>query len=506
MESATLTRPRSGPLWWTRLRAVPLSLWERAGLIALSGGALAGYLLYPTYPTYDSYYALIWGRDLLHGHLPVFQVYRAPTEHPLAIAFGALVSIVGSHADRLMILGAVACFVALVAGLYRLGRLAFGPVVGLCAALLLLARPHFEYLAAQGYLDFAYMALVVWAGVFELQRRRRGTLVFVLLALAGLLRPEAWLLSAVYWLWCAMSAPLDLRARTRDAGLAAIGPVLWVATDWIVTGHPTYSLHSTTSLADTLGRTQGISNLPGSMWHFLVQLDQVPLLLGAIIGIVLAIVLVPRRVGVPLVLLASGLVAFFAIGIGGASVIDRYLLTPAMLMMLFGGVAIGGWSLLAPGTLLRRAWIAGAAGLVAFGVVWVASTLNLSTIQYDLAFRNDTHDALRTVLTDPRVHHDLQVCGPLSLPNHKLEPDARWVLGVGPGAVIARSEARADAEQGNETLRERIDRGGVAIYPIGDAVWTQAIVDVDDNPLDQVPLKGYRHLLTSSWYSVYVRC
>ena len=506
MESATLTRPGSGPLWWARLRAVPLSLWERAGLVALSAAALAGYLLYPTYPTYDSYYALIWGRDLLHGHLPVFQIYRAPTEHPLAIAFGALVSIVGSHADRLMILGAVASFVALVAGLYRLGRLAFGPVVGACAALLLLTRPHYEYLAAQGYLDFTYMALVVWAGVLEFQRRRRGTPVFALLALAGLLRPEAWLLSGVYFLWCALPAPTDLRARARDAGLVAVGPVLWVATDTIVTGHPTYSLHATTSLADTLGRTQGISNLPGSTWHFLVQLDQLPLVLAAFIGIVLAILLAPRRIGVPLALLASGLVAFFAIGVGGASVIDRYLLTPAMLMMLFGGVAIGGWSMLRSGTLLRRVWMAGAALLVAYGVVSVASTLSLSTIRYDLAFRNDTHDALRTVLTNPVVRRDLRVCGPLSLPNHKLAPDARWIMGVGPQAVIARSEARADAEQGNLTLRRRIDRGGVAIFPIGDAVWTQAIVDVNDNPLDQVPLRGYRHLLTSAWYSVYVRC
>ena len=93
-------------------------------------GALVGYLAIPTYPTYDSYYALIWGRDVLHLHLPVFQVYRAPTEHPLAIAFGVLASMFGQAGDRVMILGAIASFVALVAGLYRLGRLTFGPLVG----------------------------------------------------------------------------------------------------------------------------------------------------------------------------------------------------------------------------------------------------------------------------------------------------------------------------------------------------------------------------------------
>src|SRR5271170_6320154 len=246
MESATLTRPRSGPISLARLRAVPPPAWAKLGLLIISVGALVGFFLFPTYPTYDSYYALIWGRDVLHLHLPVFAVYRAPTEHPLAIAFGVLVSIFGHYGDRLMILGAIGCFVALVAGLYRLGRIAFNPVIGLFAAALLLSRVHFAYLAAQGYLDFAYMALVVWAGALEAARARRGPAVFVLLALAGLLRPEAWLLSGVYFLWCAVAAPTAWRARARDLALTVAGPLLWAMTDWIVTGDPTYSLHSTT--------------------------------------------------------------------------------------------------------------------------------------------------------------------------------------------------------------------------------------------------------------------
>ena len=60
----------------------------------------------------------------------MFAVDRAPTEHPAAIAFGALVSVFGHYGDRLMILGAIGCFVALVAGMYRLGRVAFIPVIG----------------------------------------------------------------------------------------------------------------------------------------------------------------------------------------------------------------------------------------------------------------------------------------------------------------------------------------------------------------------------------------
>jgi hypothetical protein len=35
--------------------------------VALCGAALVGYFAFPTYPTYDSFYALLWGRDLLEG-------------------------------------------------------------------------------------------------------------------------------------------------------------------------------------------------------------------------------------------------------------------------------------------------------------------------------------------------------------------------------------------------------------------------------------------------------
>jgi hypothetical protein len=161
MESATLTRLSPGSTRLVRLRAVPASSWARVGFAAMCLGAVVGYFAFPTYPTYDSFYALLWGRDLLHLHLPDFRVYRGPTEHPLAIAFGMFCSIFGQGGARLMILGSIGSFVAAVAGMYRLGRLCFGPVAGLIAALLLLSRFFVENLAAQGYLDISYLALIV---------------------------------------------------------------------------------------------------------------------------------------------------------------------------------------------------------------------------------------------------------------------------------------------------------------------------------------------------------
>ena len=341
------------------LRAVPASTWAKLGFVLLCAGALIGYLAFPTYPTYDTYYALIWGRDVLHLHLPVFQVYRAPTEHPLAIAFGVFAALFGQSGDRVMILGAIASFVALVAGVYRLGRLTFGPPVGAIAALILCTRFDYESLAAQGYLDFSYMALVVWAGALEAAKPRRGTQVFLLLAAAGLLRPDAWLLAGVYFLWCAWPTvrawskaqelpPRAWRTLATYAALTLAAPLLWALVDLAVTGDPAYSLHSTAGLAEQLGRTQGISNIPGAAWEFMVRLDKLPLGARRHRGGDPGVPLTPKRARVPLALLLSGLLTFLLLGAAGTSVIDRYLLTPAVLVMLFGAVAIGGWSMLEP--------------------------------------------------------------------------------------------------------------------------------------------------------------
>src|SRR6478672_4288498 len=229
MQSATLTRPGPGTSRLARLRAVPASTWAKVGFAAMCVLAVIGYFAFPTYPTYDSFYALLWGRDLLHLHTPDFQVFRGPTEHPLAIAFGALCSLFGQGGARLMVAGSIASFVAVVAGSYRLGRLCFGPVVGVLAGLLVLSRFFVENLAAQGYLDITYVALVVWAVALEVERPRRGPLVFALLVAAGLLRPDAWILTGVYWLWCAY--PAEHRTRLRYLGLAAIAPLLWIALD-----------------------------------------------------------------------------------------------------------------------------------------------------------------------------------------------------------------------------------------------------------------------------------
>jgi hypothetical protein len=503
MELATmLTRPQSGPARLARLRAVPEAVWARGTFALVCVGAAIGAVVYPTYPIYDSDYALLWGREALHLQPLTFQVYRAPTEHPLSIAFGALLSPLGQDAERVMILATIACFMAIVAGVYRLGRVVFTPLVGVVAAALLLSRFNLSFLAVRGYIDIPYMAVVVWAAALEVQQPRRGTPVFLLLLSAELMRPDAWLIAGLYFLWCAW--PATWRRRLLYAAITAAGPVIWAGLDYIETGDPLFSLHSTSGLAAALGRNTGLSSVPSSLWTFLVRLDKGPLLLGAIAGVVLAIWLVPKRVVVPLALLVTGITTFAVIGLAGLSVIDRYLLLPALMILIFCAVALAGWTMLEPGGLFRRAWALGALALTIYGVTAAATTISIQEIQTELGFRGDSHVELAAILHEPAVAAGLR-CGPLSLPNRKLIPDARWILDRGASGVVDRSQALVLQAAGRPALMKSIQHG-VALYPTGLAVAREALVDATDNPAEQVPMPGFVRVATTQYYGAYVNC
>ncbi len=213
MESATITRRGPGSGLTARARSVGFDTLARVAFAVLCVGFLVGFLVFPTYPNYDSYYSLLWGREVLDLQAPFFEGFRVPTEHPLAIGAGAALSLLGEGGDRVWVAMTLACFLWLVWGIYRLGRIAFTPLVGAIAAALLLTRFDFAFLAARGYIDVPYMALVVWAAVLEAARPRRGGPVFALLAAAGLLRPEAWVLAGLYFRWLSRGASRAARAR-----------------------------------------------------------------------------------------------------------------------------------------------------------------------------------------------------------------------------------------------------------------------------------------------------
>src|SRR3954471_2107437 len=365
MEGSTLTRPEPGT---DSARAEP-SPGERGDGLAkivfalLCVGFAIGFFVFPTYPVYDSYYSLLWGRDLLHGDPLIFDGFRYPTEHPLGIAAGAVLQLFGGWADRLWVAMILGSFLVLVAGVYRLGRIAATPLVGAVAAALLLTRFDYPFLAARGYVDIPYMAVVVWAATLEATQRRRGVPVLILLALAGMLRPEAWFLSAMYWVWVSWRA--TWRQRFLFAAIAASGPLVWAGTDFLVTGDPLFSQHYTSGSAEDLGRQKPLSQLPSAIPGFFEDLVKLPVFAAAGLGALLGVVISPRRMLMPIVLLLAGIVTFLAIGVAGASVIERYLAVPALALMVLAAVTVAGWTMLERGW-LRTAWMV-AAGLIVVG-------------------------------------------------------------------------------------------------------------------------------------------
>ena len=241
-----------------------------------------------------------------------------------------------------------------------------------------------------------------------------------------------------------------------------------------------------------------LSGVPAATGNYLVGLIKAPLVAGGVAGVALAAWFVPKRMWTSLAVLLSGLATFVVIAGAGLSVIDRYLLLPATMLLVFCAFALTGWTMLERG-ILRRLWATSAAVLVIYGVASTAAILNVGYIQTELGFRDSGHTELAAILNNPVVKRDLR-CGPVSVPNHKLIPDTRWLLDRDASGVIARSDADT-----NPKLEARIQHG-VAIYALNLALTRYALVTPADNPLDEVPLRGFTYLTHTSYYSAYANC
>ncbi len=390
------------------------------GLLAAGGLAVAARLLYGRGTLgYDAAWAVLWGKQLADGRLPDLDVTGAPTPHPLAIAVGAAIAPAGS--TNVAIALSWLAFGALGVAAFALGSAVYSRWVGALFAALLLTRPLLVLEAGQAVTDVPFLALVLAAMAVEARRPRTGWTVPILLGLAGLLRPEAWLLAIAWALWAARTR----RDRPALAAAALAAPVLWVAFDLAATGNPLHSLHSTQALAVQLGRPReldtALRSTPGYLHYALTS----PVLWLGLAGCAAAVAGLYTRTLLPLAVAGLGLLAFLCLGVSGLPLLSRYLLLPAALLALWCAVLALGFTVVP-----SRPWqAAGAAALIVLAVSAPALAGRLRGTVGFVGARAAVERDLASILAAPDVRAAVARCGGVvSVPDDAPAPLARRLV------------------------------------------------------------------------------
>lgn len=482
-EAATAAPATAAPGRAARLRAlaaqVPGVAWIAAIALGIWAAVPRGYL------NYDTYYALLWARDITGGHMPDYGVAVAPTPHPLVTFFGILFQPLGWFSTDAMLIAAYASLAALVYVVFRLGRDCFSWPVGLLAAVLLFTRDPIASFAVRAYVDIPFAALVLYATLLEVRRPRRGAPVFLLLAAAGLLRPEGWVFAGLYWLYLARD--LDWPGRLRYAALAALGPVLWLASDLVITGNPIHSFTGTNSLAAQLERKRTLADLPYQLPVGIGYLLREPVSLAAAVGLAFAWMERRRDARWLFALLAVNLGLFVTNAVAQLPLIARYLLIAGVVLTIFAALGALGWLDLPAGARRRRWRIAGAivcAVLIAFAPVMALRMWHLRTKTIEKY--GITHDIER-IVDGPAAQPYLASpsCRPIFTQNHRAVPILRYWLDGPPGSVVS--------------AQVRFPRRGMMLAAATQEVQQKFVLDPRDRktldapvPIDFRPVAGNR--------------
>ena len=418
----------------------------------LVGAAALRLLAGPGLVNYDTLYTLVWGRQLGHGTLPDLEVAIAPTPHPLANLGALLLSPLSSletgglHGELAAAAVVALAYVSLALlgwVVFALGREWFNTAAGVLAAVIVLTRVPVLDFGARAYVDIPFLVLVLGALLVETRTPRSGGPVLALLALAGLLRPEAWLFSAAYLAWllwpglrrraggATRPAPQRWPGATppRSSRSPRAGPLLWALHDLLLTGDALHSLTGTRDNAALLGRVTGIEHVPETVPRRLGEILREPVLLAAAGGGVLALAWRrDRRVrlGVAAGLLA--LAAFCVLAAAGLPIITRYLLLTATLLAIFAGAGVFGWLDLLPGR--ERTWWArfAALALVALLVFVPSQAQRIDRLGNALARQEAIQGRLGDLVAGERLRR------PIAVPNRRPIPLLALWLDLDPRA------------------------------------------------------------------------
>lgn len=404
-------------------------------LLVIVGVPILYWLVYgPPYLNYDASYSLVWAHDIASGFTPDYNGFIAPTPHPLQTFVSFLALPLGSATAGVLAWLVMLCFGGLCWVVYRIGKELFNDWVGVLAVIVIVTRPAFAKNVLAAYQDIPFILFVCWALLLEIRRPHRGAPVLVLLALAGLLRPEAWLLSGLYWLW--MWPARGMRSRVLLALIVASAPVLWSVSDWAITGDLLHSFHGTSALAAQLDRPRSPLVAPFWTLKFFAWTLREPLMLGVPIGLVYCW-FCARRQGLILFGLAALMSLIFVLTtIGGLPLIARYVLTPAVLLAVIYAAGCFGWRSLPADFANRERWK---------WVGWFSLALSIVFIPWFIPIAKDNarkihnyqsiQGDLRNVASSATVKRFNRLCGRISTTDHRPVPALRYEIGGPPGSV-----------------------------------------------------------------------
>jgi hypothetical protein len=479
---------RAGTLAARRVRG-----WLAPLLGVAAGAALLRVICGVGFANYDTLYALAWGGQLSRGQLPSYEVAIAPTPHPLLELLGVLLAPLGAGAAEEVVIALGFLALSGCAWLvYELGAQWFGRGAGALAALILLTRVPLISYGVRAYVDVPYLLFVLGALLVESRRRRAGAPVLALLALAGLLRPEAWAFSVVYLLYVLHGHPSDVPRPGLAwlALLAASAPLLWVLSDLAITGDPVWSLTHTRHTAHALGRVRGISNVAEYIPRRIGEILRPPVLAGAALGGVCSLLWLRARALLGALAGALALVVFAALAAAGLSINTRYAFPAAAILCVFCGAGVFGWSRLARGARVRRWWMAGGAGvLVALAASGPAQYRSAEREIDKLALQQRIQDDL-LVLVD--AHVVSLRCGPVGVPNHAPIPLLALHLKASPARVV-------NAQVGTISAGQYLD-------PASKQVEVSYVLDPHDPHVPVSVPPGFIEVHANRSWLVYQRC
>ena len=447
---------------------------------------------------YDTLYALAWGGQLSRGQSPAYDVAIAPTPHPLLEILGLVLSPLSPH-TIVKITVALAFLVLGACGwvIYRLGAEWFGRAAGALAALIFLTRVPVLSNGVRAYVDLPYLLLVLGALLVESRARARetgpaGTPVLVLLALAGLLRPEAWAFSGLYWLYLITRGPRGRREIAALSLLAAAAPLIWVLSDLAITGHPLWSLTNPRHTASTLDRVTGIANVPEYIPRRIGEILRPPVLLGAAIGGVLSLwwlrsrALLGAGAGVLAVLV---LAAFATLGL---PINTRYAFLAAAILCIFCGAGAFGWLRLEQGDPRRRWWMAGGALVLVALVAYMPSQYHSAHRELSkLANQQRIEDSLVALVKAGAVNLR---CGPVGVSNHAPIPLLSLYLQTSPRDIV------------NAQLPTGQIKRGVYVDPASKEVEEDYVLDPNDPHIAVSVPPGFRESAGNGSWLIFRHC